>query len=136
VFLKAGVENQNDTILIQNTLNYEISKLLRGSFYKSQPMNKVMGLLEDHQVPQDVKEDSVIRFLRSHWSLLSFFFTSDQYSDKLNQTPSHLYIKVKEMKDEKEKERIENIKRLIEPIYSSRPEGTIYFARTPGNYTH
>ena len=54
----------------------------------------------------------------------------------MNETASELYIKVKEKKDEKEKERIENIKRLIQLIYSSRPEGTIYFARTPGFSTY
>ena len=68
----------------------------------------MLSLLEDHQVPQDVKEDSVIQFLRSHWNQPYLVFTSDQYSYKMNETPSELYMKVKEMKDEKEKERIEN----------------------------
>ena len=68
VFLKAKGENQNDSKLRQAALDNEISKLLRGSFYKSPPLSKVLSLLEDHQVPQDVKEDSVIQFLRSHWN--------------------------------------------------------------------
>ena len=68
MFLEAGIENLNDTEWRLNALDYEISELLRGSFNKSQPLIKVLSLIENHQVPQDVKEDSVIQFLRSHWN--------------------------------------------------------------------
>ena len=57
VFLKAEGENENDTKLRQTALDNKLSKLLRGSFYESQPLSKVLSLLEDDQVPQDVKED-------------------------------------------------------------------------------
>jgi hypothetical protein len=57
VFLKAEGEDQNETELRKTALDNEFSKLLRGSFYESQPLSKVLSLLEDHQVPQDVKED-------------------------------------------------------------------------------
>ena len=87
VFLKGEFENNNDTKLRQNEWNYEISELLKESFNKSHPLNKVLSLIKDHQVPQDIKEDSVIQYFRSHWDQPYLEFTSDQYSDKLNESP-------------------------------------------------
>ena len=46
----------------------EISHLLRGSFSKSQALSKVLLMMEDDEASQDMKEESVIQFLRFKWN--------------------------------------------------------------------